>query len=138
MNATEGQVEAVNGVMPDVPKSERACGTMRDGEIYNFDQRLRLKLQIENVRDERMKRQLNEEQKKKERIMCTIVNRIRATVVEKAKSQFAGGTGWGSVLIGLGVDIALDSLTYKMSTKEYDCSKPEYQFQTVAPAKAPG
>jgi len=132
MNADQGQVEAVNGFKPDVPKSERACEIMRDGEIYNFDQKLRLNLHITNVRDEETQNKADEQHRRREALICGIVNRITENVLAKGQKSFGykqkdaegkeAKMGWGDLLIGIAMDIGAEFLTYKISMRGYNCS----------------
>ena len=130
-HADTGVVEAVNGFMPDVPKSLGACDRMKDGELYNFDQKLRLNLHIENVRDKEMQQKADAQHRRREALICGIVNRITENVLAKAQENFGnnqkdaeGNTkmGWGDLIRGIVMDIGAEALTYKISMRGYNCS----------------
>lgn len=135
MNATQGEVKEVNGVKPDVPKSEAACNTTRDGDLYNFDQRLRLNLQIKNVRDQGKYNAELKRNQKRDALVCGIMERIKANVLDGAQNKWgygansgnsdgnedkSSGWGWGTV-IGIAMDVGSLFIDYKISMAGVNC-----------------
>lgn len=135
MNATQGVVKEMNGVKPDVPKSEAACNTMRDGDLYNFDQRLRLNLQIKNVRDQAQYNAQKERNKKRDALVCGIMKSITNNALSEAQKRWGHGGNsddndkssdwsWGNVITGILMDVGAGLLEYKISMAGVNCDAP--------------
>ncbi len=123
-------VEAVNGIMPEIPESEADCGRMGSANIYNFDQKLRLSLQVENVRDEHKAQQEEKKRQRLEGFVCRMLNSSKAAVVNKATASWSSGNSWTDVFKTIGANFAAELLTHSISVKGFDCNKAVYQNTT--------
>ena len=117
-----GSVTTENGIKPDVPEKKADCDTMNGGNIYNFDQKIRLQLLVKNVQSQASAIQDKAKHKFRETIFCSVLKNTVDALFDKAVKK------WGSSneLIDLGQNIVKDfakgSFEYKMALGGYDCS----------------
>lgn len=116
------EVEAVNGIMPDKPESKRDCGKIVATSLYNFDQKVRLRLRVGNVKAPKTSKQLA-----MEKIICRMFNAAKDALVRKATHTYASGNDWSDILKELTINLFAELVAYKISTSDLACHLPEYQ-----------
>ena len=118
-----GQPTAEKGIEPSMPEKEADCDTMNDGNLYNFDQKIRLQLLVDNVQSSASALRDVAGHEFRQTIFCRVFQRIMDTMLDKAVKK------WGSSndLIDLGQNIVGDFakgfFKYKMALSGYDCSQ---------------
>lgn len=116
------EVEAVNGIKPDEPESESDCSKVVATNLYNFDQKVRLRLQITNVKGEPTRLE-----KAREKLICNMVNKTKDVLVSKATHTFANGNDLTALLKEIGINFLAGLVIHKLSISGLDCDRYEYR-----------
>ena len=129
-NTTNGNVDklAEGGIKPDIPSSARHCGSFN--EIYNFDQKMRIHLVINNVPNVEQMRKDARYHAIKERAYCTALNRAKDKIVGKLQDDFSWGgkeNSWRDIIGDIVVGTIADVVQYRIENEGFNCTNPEYQ-----------
>ena len=125
----ETGVKEVDGVMPDILNDKSDCNKMGDGNIYNFDQKLRLHLQVENVPNEAQAEADEQQRLRKEMLYCTVINASKKEIVTLAKKSWSTGNIVLDLFKNIGIDYTAALFNYKVSIGGYDCNQEQYQVK---------
>ena len=129
----DGAETAVNGIEPNIPETETDCDTMNNANIYNFDQRIRLKLLVENVQSKEEMRKDEIKFEFKQKIFCSVFKKAMNAAIKEVTTRWSSSNAILNLGKEIGVDFATGFFNYKMSLKGYDCSEYEKNNGRLGP-----
>ena len=133
-NTTNGNVDklAVGGLKPDIPSSARHCSSFN--EIYNFDQKMRIHLYVNNVPNKKKLDREQQHHERRARVYCMAINRAKNKVVGKLQDISWGGeaNSWTDILGDILVGTIADVIQYKLEDRGYECNQEQYGYKSPA------
>ena len=122
-----GNHNAVDGVTPDIPDKESDCNKINADNIFNFDQKLRLYVHVENVRGH-MTDEKDAKHERRRKFFCKVIYRAKERMMTQLERSWKSDNDITDMLRGISFDIADALFEYKFSMKGFTCSESEYKI----------